>query len=183
MPEHLLPAEKWCWIPGYEDIYKISDQGRVYSVRRPNTKGGLLRPRRDKNGYVTVMLYLNGEKINKKIHRLVASSFIPNPELKPEVNHINGQKSDNRSSNLEWSTPSENIKHAFRSGLKNHMGERNPGFKGWIVGVNAETGETVRMAGRAAIEESGFIQAAVSRCVLGKQRLHKGYSFSLESAT
>lgn len=181
MPE-TPSTERWEWIPGYEGIYKISDQGRVYSVRRPNTKGGLLRPRKDKNGYVTVMLYSNGEKINKKIHRLVATVFIPNPNFKPEVNHINGRKSDNRSSNLEWVTPSENIKHAFLAGLKNQFGEKNPHFRGWIIGVNIETGDVIRVAGRAEIEAKGFIQAAVSRCVLGKQKVHKGYTFSLESA-
>lgn len=180
MPE-TTSTERWEWIPGCEGIYKVSDQGRVYSVRRPNTKGGLLRPRKDKDGYETVMLYLGGKKINKKIHRLVASMFIANPDDKTQVNHINGKKDDNRSSNLEWVTPSENIKHAFRLGLKNQFGERNPGFKGRIIGINAITGEVVRMAGRAEIEAKGFIQAAVSQCVLGRQKLHKGFSFSLES--
>lgn len=181
MSESTFTNERWEWIPGYEGIYKISTKGRVYSVRRPNTKGGILIPRKDKDGYVSVMLYRDGEMINKRIHRLVAYAFIGNPELKPDVNHINGRKADNAASNLEWVTPSENIKHAFRLGLKNQFGERNPGFKGWIIVVNTITGEVVRMAGRAEIEAKGFIQAAVSQCVLGRQKLHKGFSFSLES--
>src|SRR5690606_10379271 len=96
-------------------------------------------------------------------------------------NHINGQKSDNTASNLEWATPSENIKHAFKTGLKSQFGERNPCFKGWIVGISVSTGKTVRMAGKADINAKGFIQTAVSRCVLGKQKIHKGFSFHLES--
>lgn len=68
-------------------------------------------------GYANITLIKNGNKFKTVIHRLVAKAFIPNPENKPEVNHINGNKRDNRLDNLEWCTSSENRKHAFKIGL------------------------------------------------------------------
>lgn len=177
-----MTQERWEWVPGYQGIYKVSDQGRVYSKRRPNTKGGLLRPRKDKNGYVTVMLFKNRESLNHKIHRLVALTFLSNPDNKPEVNHINGQKADNRASNLEWVTASENIKHASKIGLKNQNGEKNPSFKGWIIATNLTNGQTIRMAGKADIKSKWFIQASVSQCVHGRQKVHRGHTFQLEGS-
>jgi hypothetical protein len=73
----------------------------------------LLRPTINKEGYATLRI---GKK-NMRVHRLVAMHFIPNPKNKPEVNHKNGIKNDNRKSNLCWATPSENVLHAYRSGI------------------------------------------------------------------
>ena len=173
--------EVWGWVSGYNGLYQVSNLGRVCSMRRPGSKGGLLKPRKDADGYSMVMLWIDGIPTNKKIHRLVAQAFIPNSEDKPQVNHLNGNKADNSVSNLEWATPSENVLHAHRTGLKNQRGAKNPAFKGWIVGTNISTSETVRIAGRADIEARGFTQACVSRCILGKQKKHKGYTFSLEA--
>ncbi|QMM52481.1 HNH endonuclease [Enterobacter sp. RHB15-C17] len=172
--------EKWEWVSGYNGLYQISNLGRVCSVKRPGSKGGLLKPRKDSDGYLMVMLWSDGIPTNKKIHRLVAQAFIPNSEDKPQVNHLNGNKADNSVSNLEWATPSENVLHAYRIGLKDQRGVKNPAFKGWIIGTNISTGETVRIAGKADIKARGFTQACVSLCVLGKQKKHKGFTFKLE---
>jgi len=119
--------EVWKDVVNYEGLYQVSNLGRVKSCGKyvKHSKGGerLLKEKirslaSDKNGYVVVDLYKNGKGKIYKVHRLVASSFINNEENKPQVNHINGVKNDNSEINLEWSTNSENQKHAFKIGLK-----------------------------------------------------------------
>lgn len=105
--------EHWKLIEDYPN-YEVSDMGRVR-----NTKTGrVLRPGRDKCGYRYVLLCKEGKSKIFRVHRLVANAFILNLENKPYINHINGDKTDNRLDNLEWCTQSENIKHAIRIGLK-----------------------------------------------------------------
>lgn len=93
--------------------YEVSNLGNV----RNRKTGLMLRPDKNNDGYLRVNLCKNGKSKMFKIHRLVASAFIPNPEHKRTVNHINGIKIDNRLENLEWATHSENVKHAFKTGL------------------------------------------------------------------
>lgn len=102
--------EEWKSIPGFEGIYQISSEGRV-----KNAYGRMLKPETTRNGYQRIRLF-DGKKY--LLHRLVASTFIPNLENKEVVNHKNGVKTDNRVENLEWSTWSENVKHAYATGLK-----------------------------------------------------------------
>ena len=97
---------------GYPNYLVFAD-GKVYSLKSQK----FLRENEYKSGYTRVWFWENGKCIEKKIHRLVAEAFIPNPENKPEVNHINGNKADNRVENLEWCTHHENMIHAFNNGL------------------------------------------------------------------
>ena len=91
--------------------YFITPNGEVYS----NYKKGYLKPRKQKNGYVIVTLRKDELNFNKFIHRLVAQSYIANPENKPQVNHINLIKTDNRIENLEWNTNKENMIHFYKN--------------------------------------------------------------------
>ena len=102
------------YINGESTNYVVSTDGRLY-----NTKTGKLKSMKtvSTNGYVKAYMYHNGRDYHTHIHRIVAKAFVPNPDNKPEVNHINGNKLDNNFKNLEWVTGSENIRHAFKTGL------------------------------------------------------------------
>lgn len=94
--------------------YVVSDTGLVYSLK----SNKILKPDKSNCGYLRVRLYTKKYSGKKSIHRLVALAFIENPELKPQVNHKDGDKCNNRVTNLEWNTASENDKHAYQYKLK-----------------------------------------------------------------
>lgn len=108
--------EEWKSINDYEGLYEINSAGTVRSLYKRNYHKVIL-PRTDRAGYVTLRLSRNISTSTKYLHRLIAMIFIPNPENRPEVNHINGIKTDNSIENLEWVTHSENMNHAFTSQL------------------------------------------------------------------
>ena len=125
--------ELWADIKNYENYYQVSNFGRIRSLNRKfecngknqyssfktvkTYKGKIIKPLLDNRGYFYVFLCKNNVKKNIPIHRLVAKTFIPNPENKPQVNHIDGNKTNNNVTNLEWATCSENIQHAYRNNL------------------------------------------------------------------
>ena len=114
-----MMKEIWKDVVGYEGVYKISNNGYIYSVPRNGTKGGLLKISLDKYGYCRVSLHdKNHHTKFVQIHRLVAEAFIPNPENKPTVNHKDGNKQNNNVENLEWATYSEQLNHCFRNKLR-----------------------------------------------------------------
>ena len=112
----------------FASYYDISNKGTVRSRRWCPTR--ILKQKRKSNGYMCVRISINGKTMTFSVHRLVAQAFIPNPDDKPQVNHINGIKTDNRAENLEWVTASENKLHAVATGLQHNLqGEKCPWAK------------------------------------------------------
>ncbi len=119
-----LPNEYWAYVDGYNGIYMVSNLGRVKSMPRKIIKGKrtyytseLVVSACYNKGYKQVALSNGVNKKSHRVHVLVACAFIPNPQNKPNVNHKNGIKDDNKIENLEWNTQKENVNHAFANNL------------------------------------------------------------------
>lgn len=110
--------EIWKDIPGYEDLYQVSNLGNVRSLHWNNSNVIRLLTPFDNNGYLRIGFRVNRKLKNHMVHVLVAKVFVPNPLDKPCVNHIDGNKLNNRSDNLEWVSVSENIRHAIKHNLR-----------------------------------------------------------------
>ena len=119
--------ENWKDIKGYEGFYQVSNLGRVRSLERDvfNPRGTVIRhieekilvPALNSTGYLNVVLCKKGKRKTMKVHRLVAEAFIPNPENKPQVNHIDEVKTNNAVENLEWATVKENTEYSEKFGM------------------------------------------------------------------
>jgi hypothetical protein len=121
--------EIWKDIEGYNGKYRISTFGRVMAINGKYNGEHIFSPALDFVGYPITSLRINGRKTYFRLHRLVAEAFIPNPDNKKMVNHIDGNKANNNVQNLEWSTPLENITHAIKAGLINANGEKSSNSK------------------------------------------------------
>jgi len=131
--------ENWKPVKGYEGLYEVSDFGNVRTLD-PRHYQTVKTQKKNKDGHMRVWLSRNSKKRPFFVHRLVAISFIPNPENKPVVNHIDGNPSNNHVSNLEWSTRSENDKHAFRLGMRKPS---NGGTNKYVVRIDKSGKEVI----------------------------------------
>ena len=131
--EQYLLDIKWkpVFVNGIQTKYEVSSCGMIKSLYL----NIILQPCLDGDGYPQVNIYVNGKRYCKKVHRLVAETFIPNPDNKPEVNHKDGNKENNDISNLEWVTNQENIDHAVRTGLRHYKNALNGGKHKYEIDV------------------------------------------------
>lgn len=132
--------EEWKYIPGYENIYQVSNLGNVRSVDRIVYKnqvscfrsGRIKKQSRDKDGYLVVNLSKDGKQKKAKVHRLVAEMFVDGKACGSEVNHKDFNRENNSASNLEWVTHLENVTHSIHAGrhvcCSNRNGENNPNY-------------------------------------------------------
>lgn len=163
--------------------YYITPLGDVYSGNYHQTgRIKKLKPMADRHNYLTVDLFDGTKRCNKKIHRLVAESFIPNPENKPQVNHKNGDHQDNRVENLEWATSAENNLHAYRvlgkrAAFLGKYGKNHPMSKrvaqiknGKIVSVFYGLAEAER--------QTGICQNNIRLCCKGRRKSAGKYQWA-----
>jgi hypothetical protein len=184
---HFFMEEIWKTIDGHKGIFEYSSLGRIKSVGRwvhcirynkPYSRfepEKILKPKNDK-GYLRIGLCINGRRIFRPVHRLIAMAFIPNPQNKPTVNHKNGIKTDNRVENLEWATISENTQHSFDNGLQlPRRGSDN--IQSVPVAQFTMEGVWVRdWAGMGDIKRGlGLSQGSISNCIHGKTKSYSGY--------
>ncbi len=190
----ILYFEEWKDVKGFENIYQVSSFGRVKSLARTKIRGGkfkgvgtflaerIIRQRVMVSGkYCGVKLFNGSKHMNATVHRLVALTFIPNPENKEDVNHIFGIKTDNRVHQLEWSTTGDNIRHSFKMGFhKPHkswteFGANNPKSK--PVEQYTLDGVYIKTFGsqNEAMRITGVNQSGIWHCCTGKRKQASGF--------
>ncbi len=165
-----MNCEIWKCIPNYYATYQVSDQGNVRSWEfcpRITKTPHLLKQRKDRKGYYRV-------KIQNKltpVHRLVALAFIPNPDNLPQVNHIDGNKSNNLASNLEWCSASQNMIHAVKNGLKK-MSDLTDATSKPVVQISRDGSEVIAIfkSVNEAARATGIFESQISDCC--NQKLH-----------
>lgn len=188
--EEAIGEEIWKDIEGYKGSYKISNLGRIKSLDRKDAnshriKGRFLKLKNCK-GYATIILCKNGIPKDYRVNRLVAITFLSNPNMYPQVNHKNENLTDNNVDNLEWCTGKYNSNYGTRTErcicntnykligekLKNKNGKElyQYSLDKKLIKIYPSIREAVR---------DGFDKGAISRCFRHKVNMHKGYIFSL----
>ena len=175
--------EVWRDVNGYEGYYQVSSEGRVKSLERTfidkigrerYVKECILKPGADRGGYLRVGLCDGEKRKTFKVHRLVCEAFHENPDSKPQVNHINEIKTDNRASNLEWATARENSNFGTRNeriGKKSAIAKSRPiaqyTLNGKLLKVWPSTIEVQRQA--------GFSQGNINQVANGNRKTAHGF--------
>lgn len=184
-----LIEEIWRPVKDYEGLYEVSNLGRVRGVDRVVLskngkkrfyKGQTKKQKKDKDGYLTVDLSNNGKHKTKKVHRLVAQAFIPNPDNLPIINHKDENPSNNRYDNLEWCTNEYNLNYGTRNKRIsekqiNNVKKSKQVFQYTLDGELVAIWPSTHEAGR-----NGYHRNHISECCSGKQhcKTHKGYIWS-----
>lgn len=163
-----MTTEEWRDIPGYEGYYQVSNFG---DIRRLHRNCGTLMHQHDFKGYRRVEFRIKGERVKFRVHRLVAQAFIPNPENKPFVNHIDEDKSNNHVNNLEWVTEKENVNHG--TALKRRSEKR----KKPIIGIDKGGVEHSFSSAREAAKITGASYKNISAVLHNKRNRAGGYKW------
>ena len=185
-------TEIWKDIQGYEGLYQVSNFGRIKALHKvvshkyAGTKTipeCIKKIQKNLNGYSIIVLSINNKPKTFTVHRLVAKHFIHNPENKPEVNHIDGDKGNNHISNLEWNTKSENNQHAYNNGLKKgstHLKGKTGSlcFNSIPVLQILSNGKEIKFASATEAEKNiGISRRGISQCARGIQSFAGGHKW------
>lgn len=178
-------AEIWKEIEGTNGAYLVSNLGRVKSLNFRMQKGveRVMTGGKDEKGYVTVTIAVLKGRKTQKVHRLVAKAFIPNPKNLPEVNHIDGDKTNNCVDNLEWTNRKGNMSHAARTGaMDNAVAElqkwNNANWKIPVIATDIASGQEKRFESiTEAAKSLGVTVSKISACIKGDRKTTGGYKF------
>lgn len=181
--------EAWLPVLGCDGRYEVSNLGRVRSCA--NGRWGnksvfrILKLKKNTGGYSMVSIYLargGGKATYKMVHRLVAEAFIPNPDDKPFVNHIDGNKTNNCVTNLEWVTPSENSTHAVETGLSKPSEHQKEVVKALnsmpVIMFDLNMNELARFdSAKEASIKTGACHSSIVKCCNGKLKKTNGHKW------
>ena len=188
--------EIWKDVIGYDNVYQISNLGRVRSLNRTDVdchgrmqkrKGKLIKPTENSNGYLRVYLAYRGKKEKRFIHRMVAEAFVPNsdPDINDIVNHMDCNPKNNKYDNLEWTTRKGNIQYAV---LKGRMKRNKKWIERLYISLDsvAKPIEMIDIVSGNVIKryrhlndcsKDGFCPSSVCKCCKNQQKQHKGYAW------
>ena len=163
-----MTDEIWCRIKGYEGLYEVSNFGRVKSIGYGKER--ILKPLRNTRGYLQVNLWKNGEKKTYRVHRLVAQTFIPNPDNLQEVNHKDENKENNSVMNLEWCDRKSNCNYGTRNKRISEKCSK-------LVLQFTKDGEFVRewKSARDVQRNLGYYSKNISSCCTGRRKSANGF--------
>ena len=158
--------EEWKTIDGTGGMYEVSSYGRL----RSNISVKILKTNVNSAGYILATFPIAGVKKRRQVHRLVASAFIPNPEGKPQVNHLDADRTNNHVENLEWCTASENTVYSFKIGNS----KRYPHHEKPVIRSDGKVYRSMT----AAAKDLGVPYSYVRDVCNGTQKSTRGYGFS-----
>ena len=161
-------------VVGFEGLYEVSEAGWIF---RRCSRGDTLvvcQASLNPKGYLKINLRAQGRQWTRTVHRIVAEAFIENPLRLPQVNHIDGCKTNNQRENLEWCDQEHNISHAITLGL---CTPPKP-----VVGRHEKTGKVVNFPSISSAVKAGFRHKELLGCCLGKRKTHGGYRWNFSTS-
>lgn len=163
-----MPKDNWRPVKDFENYYLVNDIGQIWSIRRNK----MLQPKIDKYGYEAVSFSVGGRSYHRTVHRVVAQAFLPNPHNLPTVNHINEIKIDNRVTNLEWASISDNDNHGTRNERMANSKCKHP------VEQILKDGRTILYKGvKDAWRKTGINRCCIANCCKGIYKAAGGYQW------
>ena len=168
---------EWRPVKDFEGYYEVSNEGDIRSLTRKHKKEEqILKPSKNKHGYLIVSLWRPGKRTHTSVHRVVAQAFIGECPEGFHVNHKNEVKTDNHPENLEYVTPKQNNNYGMRNARASRALKNNPKICVAVESFSLETGKTIKRypSITEAAWRDGYNPPSISQCLSGKQKFHQG---------